>query len=1334
MASTSASSCNTGCQQENEHTNASEGIVPSPSTSVTASMGSLFSSCFSWFSFLVSLCSTKSHSVPLTSASSIRVRDDCEGISPSPSATHAFEQVTPSPSTSGRSTMPEGKLPYDIFINHRGPDAKKTLATDLYNTLNGMGLRVFLDSQELELGDFLPTEIEEVMRRASLHIAILSPRYAQSPWCLAELSFMLKTRTPIVPIFYHIEPADVRHAKGVYAEAFSEHQKKGRYTSEKLQDWKNALNNVSYNVGGIIHNEDDEGSLLMSIINHVLKMIKNVPFVVAKHPIGLDEAVIDFERTFQSEESSHTVQIVGIWGMGGSGKTTLAKQFFNNKYTTMEKSSFLFDVREAASKSVLHDKQKKLLEDLGLHGLSLDNIEEGKGILANRLRSVRVLIILDDVDNEDQLDALVPNKNSLGWGSLIVVTTRELEVLQQWGISSIYKMKLLDPLHAKQLFCWHAFLKPTPLQEFEDLVESFLKVCNGLPLSLKIFGAQLYGKSSKDYWKTQLHKISRILHKDVKDRLKISYDALDDEEKQIFLDTACFFIGEKKTSAIAAWDGSGWSGQHSCERLLNKCFIELDDDDCIRMHDHLRDLGREIANHQSPHRLWSTQQIINIDSETQRIGIRGIMATTTGCTSEVEEISLCFQGRKIRVNTNRGYYSFTPSLLGLKILHVRGNYFNQVIADISKDLVWLRWFAIGHNNLGSLGSLKKLRVLELYGKKFSNHFSEELWETDGDAPVQLRELVISECHNFQRFPKSIGFLKDLQKLVLTNEYGNEMKNLPKEFCLLQSLEHLELSGCQKLSSLPSSFGQLRNLRHIDLSGCEELKKLPVSFKELTLLQHLNLKGCSKLTLESDILENMMKLENLDLSNCERLEELPRHITNQVSLRELHLYGIRMLREIPMNISQLSKLKVMEIGSELLTSLPTSLGDLCSLTSLIISECPKLECVPDTLGHLNLLEYLEISNSGVKSLPQSTGQLNNLQRLDIHGCPISQLDLRAWLFASSLCSLKQINLSRTEVSKISIPRDCCPGLRTIFIDYNKHLTEIEILPSTVESIRLMECKMVRSIWGIDGLVNMQWLMITDCPKLDALPNFAQFSSLRVFELRGCYRVKKIHGLEHCTALEELTAETRWKEAGIECLERMERLRIVNLTATNRSSVEGCIQSMQNLPDKILICTRAVPDASSFVNFVSNYLSVINSNDKQNMSFNADGTLVCFVVECQSPKTNLLLMGGNVGCYKSISWAEVEKGKWVWIALFSQFSEWHNEKVYHVSTSPGSLEGAFSIPIRHQKGTIPLSFNMSQSPVNIISTVPSYEVEIAYAVGAKMERLVEAFKFLWQTVPN
>ena len=94
------------------------------------------------------------------------------------------------------------------------------------------------------------------MQNASLHLATFSENYAQSPWCLAELSFMLKSGAPIVPVFYHVQPDDVRYAKGVYAKAFSRHEEKGRYTSEKLQEWKNALHNVSINIGHIVDNKE----------------------------------------------------------------------------------------------------------------------------------------------------------------------------------------------------------------------------------------------------------------------------------------------------------------------------------------------------------------------------------------------------------------------------------------------------------------------------------------------------------------------------------------------------------------------------------------------------------------------------------------------------------------------------------------------------------------------------------------------------------------------------------------------------------------------------------------------------------------------------------------------------------------------------------------------------------------------------------------------------------------------------------------------------------------------------------------------------------------------
>ncbi|GLJ27318.1 hypothetical protein SUGI_0536130 [Cryptomeria japonica] len=87
----------------------------------------------------------------------------------------------------------------------------------------------------------------------------------------------------------------------------------------------------------------------------------------------------------------------------------------------------------SANKNYLCEKQKKLLRDLCLKSVSVDNIEEGKGFLTRNLRFVQALIILDDFDHVDQLNALLPRRGCeilIGSGTLIIVITRELEILR----------------------------------------------------------------------------------------------------------------------------------------------------------------------------------------------------------------------------------------------------------------------------------------------------------------------------------------------------------------------------------------------------------------------------------------------------------------------------------------------------------------------------------------------------------------------------------------------------------------------------------------------------------------------------------------------------------------------------------------------------------------------------------------------------------------------------------------------------------------------------------------------------------------------------------------
>ncbi|XP_059072503.1 TMV resistance protein N isoform X2 [Cryptomeria japonica] len=866
---------------------------------------------------------------------------------PPSSVSAAYEEVVPSSLSAAFSSAP--LLPatsYDVFINHYGEDVKYTLATNIHDKLTALGFSVFLDVYSLELGDVIPAHIEEAMRTASLHIAIFSPKYVESPWCLAELAYMLNTPNRVIPVFYRVDPSDLRwvgKGKGSYAPSFSRHEKQGRYSAQKVEEWKMALEKISFHKGFVVKDNKDEGLLLKKIVNMVL--LGKVPLPVTQNSVGLDDVVLDFERnTFGCAQGERNVQIVGIVGMGGIGKTTLAKELYNRKSSSFHSCCFVFAVRDAASRNALHEKQKKLLEDIGVRGLTFDNIDEGKAILANRLRSLRALIVLDDVDDETQLDALLPTKDCLGSGSLVIVTTRELHLLDKWDSKS-YRMNELDYLNAKALFCRHAFPQGYPEEGFAGIVEKFLKTCNGLPLSLEVFGRLVYGRP-KDYWKSQLHKISRTLPEDIKGRLSVSYNSLDEEEKEMFMDVASFFLGQHRDSAIEVWDELGWSGLQGWEKLVNKCLVNVDEHDSITMHDHLRDLGRDLASRHSSSRVCLPESTFNIEKQATGRSIRGIVAAGLEYTDE----PFCHQQRP------KKFWRALPFSPRLKLSTGKEAKLMKDFATPSDDLVWLHVLDFKKRNLPSWLSFRMLRYLKLRNAVNLRY----LWPNTDDPPLRLRELCITNGHILQTIPTSIGLLKELKRIQLF--HCKAMKNLPEEFCSLSSLEWLDLCYCEMLSSLPSGFGVLTNLRHIDLCNCKRLQSLPVSFKQLRNLQYLNFCFCEQLSFRLDMLEKMGKLEYLNFSFFSNLVELPNGITGQVYLRELHVCYTG-LREVPTNIGQLHKLETLEIGSSFLNSLPSSIENLSSLTQIELGGS-MFNSVPYFVERLNMLKKIEISGTGV----------------------------------------------------------------------------------------------------------------------------------------------------------------------------------------------------------------------------------------------------------------------------------------------------------------------------------------------------------------------------------
>eukprot|EP00253_Pinus_taeda_P021592 PITA_21592 len=1014
------------------------------------------------------------------------------------------------------SSSTSGYGSYDVFISHRGPDVKKTFAGHLYRRLRSLGLKVFLDQPELQRGDSLTSQIESAIRSASVHVAVFSPGYADSNWCLDELLQMLKSGKPIIPVFYGAKPSELRWTRGSdgkYAQALQSlankttdddqpHQKRLRYDPGTIDSWRNALASVSYICGFDLEScNGDEAELLDLVAEGVLKKVKKTTLHVAKYPTGLDEKIEHFENEFllQQQEQSGKPLVLGIVGLGGIGKTTLAKELFNRKSSQYKRCCFLSDVRENAGKGTLISLQKKLLKDLIGSDPRIDCIDEGMEKLKQHLSSFHALIVVDDVDHVDQIDSLLPDQTVIPSDSLVLITSRNKDILTSSGIenSSIYKLTGLSKQHSLELFCFHAFKQPSPPSQFESLVNKFLKACGGLPLSLKVFGALLCGKNKQSYWEEQLDKLGRILHRDIKKSLQISVDALDSEEREIFLDIACFFIGEDRDMAVRIWDGCNWKG---FENLEERCLVEVDSDNVIHMHDHLRDLGRDITK--APGLVRGTDNLDDLlQSSSVITKVRGIRTVQTDRYYDEDENGLS------EMTWHRGILQIPASEDGL---------LERILTRVhSPNLLWLRWYNFPYNYLPSWIPMQNLRVLQVRGKEWTS-----LWEGELQAPLQLRDLETEGA--LWNFPSSIGRLKYLERINISagawdgSPYQHKILRLPEQFCQLQSLKTLRLTNCVEMKSLPDSFGDLRNLQRIELRYCENLERLPETFGNLIKLKYLDLSSCSKLTMSSETLGNISRLEHINLFACQEIEVLPLKITQQRSLKELNL-SYTNLKELPNAIGELSNLEDLCVGSPLLDTLPSSLGDLRNLKKLSLQYCPELKCLPVSVGRLTQLTLLEVQDCSISELPHSLGDLRNLKTLELRYCK----ELKC-LPASvgRLTQLTELIVFGCSISELPHSLGDLRNLKTLKLC---GLEELKCLPASVGLLtQLTELRVeapISELPWLRDLRNLKILSLNGGRELEELPGLEHLRSLQQFSVSGV-KLKKVRGLAQCTKLHGL----------------------------------------------------------------------------------------------------------------------------------------------------------------------------------------------------------------------
>ncbi|XP_029130437.1 TMV resistance protein N isoform X2 [Cajanus cajan] len=525
---------------------------------------------------------------------------------------------------------------HEVFLSFRGEDTRASFVSHLYASLRNAGINVFKDDESLPRGDHISDSLLRAIQQSEISVVVFSRNYAGSRWCLDELNKIMECHRTIgqvvLPVFYDVDPSEVRHQKGEFGKAFEKLENwilKGDemlsltvWEREKVPGWREALCQAAGIAGIVVLNSRNEREDIENIVETVMRHLDKTELFVADNPVGVEPRVQEMIQLLD-QKLSNDVLLIGMWGMGGIGKTTIAKAIYNKIGRNFEGRSFLAHIREVWEQDAgqVHLQEQILYDIFKETKAKIPNMELGKNMLKDRLCHKRVLLVLDDVNELEQLNALCGSREWFGSGSRIIITTRDKHILRGRRVDNVHIMKRMDEGESIELFSWHAFKQASPSEKFIELTRNVIEYSGGLPLALEVLGSYLFEMDVTE-WENVLEKLKRIPNHQVQKKLKISYDGLsDDTEREIFLDIACFFIGMDRNDVITILNGCGLFAENGIRVLVERCLVIVDDKNKLGMHDLLRDMGREIIREKSPKepeersRLWFHEDVLEVLSK-----------------------------------------------------------------------------------------------------------------------------------------------------------------------------------------------------------------------------------------------------------------------------------------------------------------------------------------------------------------------------------------------------------------------------------------------------------------------------------------------------------------------------------------------------------------------------------------------------------------------------------------------------------------------------------------------------------------------------------------------
>ncbi|KAL4580669.1 hypothetical protein LXL04_016870 [Taraxacum kok-saghyz] len=728
-----------------------------------------------------------------------------------------------------------------------GADTRKSFIGHLYQALQDKGIYTYKDDERITKGKMISDNLLESIEDSRFYIVVFSKNYASSSWCLKELVKIMEchnTKKHIAyPVFLDVEPTEVRYQTGAVGETFSKHVNK-----EAAGKWRKALKDAADLAGWELKNTADgsEASFIKKIIEDISIELYNINFSFDKNLVGIETRVNDIVSSLQT--GIVDVRMIGIKGMGGAGKTTLARAVFDKISIQFEGKSFVENVREVTTTSLscLKSLQKQILSDVLNEDVRISGVRDGQNIMKRRMHGRKVLIALDDVNDIEQLEALAGEPEWFKPGSRIIVTTRDEQVLLAHGLTLIHDVNLLSNEEAICLFSRNAFKRECPVQGYEDLAKQVVRYADGLPLTIKVLGSLLFGKN-KSEWVNALKRLKTFpLDKTLK-ILELSYNALVDDQREIFLDVACIMKGWNKDRAIRALESCGFHAIIGLRELQQKSLLTIDHLERVGMHDHIEEMGKNIVRRSHPHmphkhsRLWKVKEIIHIlandlgNEETKSVLLHAyekvdpyIVMKGLGNMKQLRilDVSVGYAGT-LELNTCSACFSDTLGYLcwsyypfrtlpetfqakNLVSLKMPNSQVEQLwVGGEHKVLERLRFLDLFHSRLRTLDLRLTPNLETLYLEQ-----CRDLVELNGIWTLKhLRSLNLNQCTLLEKLHEDLGQLECLEYLGLS---GTKIKHLPDSICMLKHLKCLDLSGCKLLENLPEDFGRLECLKELYL--------------------------------------------------------------------------------------------------------------------------------------------------------------------------------------------------------------------------------------------------------------------------------------------------------------------------------------------------------------------------------------------------------------------------------------------------------------------------------------------------------------------------------------